>query len=37
MRRLGFSGTTKIKRSDYGLTYNAVLETGGIVVGKRFK
>ena len=30
--RLGFSAKTKIKRSDFGLTYNAVLETGGVVI-----
>jgi len=30
--RLGFTGKTKIKRSDFGLTYNAVLETGGVVI-----
>lgn len=29
----GFSGEGKIKRSDYGLTYNAALETGGVLVG----
>ncbi len=31
--RIGFSGRTKIKRSDFGLTWNAALETGGFVVG----
>ena len=31
--RLGFSARTKIKRSDYGLTYNSVLETGGVLIG----
>ena len=30
--RLGFTGKTKIKRSEFGLTYNAVLETGGLVI-----
>lgn len=29
----GFSGKGKIKRSDFGLTYNAALETGGVLVG----
>jgi polyisoprenoid-binding protein YceI len=29
----GFSATTKINRKDWGLTYNAVLETGGVMVG----
>ena len=31
--RAGFSATTKIKRSEFGLTWNQVLETGGFVVG----
>lgn len=31
--RLGASATTKIKRSDFGVTWNAALETGGVVVG----
>ena len=31
--RLGASATTKIKRSDFGMTWNAALETGGVVVG----
>jgi len=31
--RLGFTAKTKIKRSDYGLTYNAALETGGVLIG----
>ncbi len=35
--RLGASATTKIKRSDFGLTYNAVLETGGFLVGDELK
>src|SRR4030095_11524896 len=30
--RIGFSATTKIKRSDFGLTWNQALETGGVVV-----
>jgi polyisoprenoid-binding protein YceI len=32
MRR-GATLTTKINRRDFGLTYNKVLETGGVVVG----
>jgi polyisoprenoid-binding protein YceI len=32
--RLAVSGTTKINRKDYGLTWNAALETGGILVGE---
>jgi polyisoprenoid-binding protein YceI len=31
--RVGVSATTKINRSDFGLTWNAALETGGILVG----
>jgi polyisoprenoid-binding protein YceI len=31
--RVGFSGKTKINRKDFGLTWNAALETGGFVVG----
>src|SRR5437868_11962279 len=31
--RVGVSATTKISRKDYGLTWNAGLETGGILVG----
>jgi polyisoprenoid-binding protein YceI len=32
--RIGLSGTTKISRKDFGLTWNAALETGGILVGE---
>jgi polyisoprenoid-binding protein YceI len=31
--RAGASATTKIKRSDFGLTWNKVLESGGVMVG----
>ena len=31
--RIGLSATTKISRKDFGLTWNATLETGGILVG----
>ena len=31
--RIGISATTKISRKDYGLTWNAGLETGGFLVG----
>jgi polyisoprenoid-binding protein YceI len=30
--RAGFSAITKIKRSDFGLTWNQLLETGGVAV-----
>ena len=32
--RVAVSATTKINRKDYGLTWNAALETGGILVGE---
>jgi polyisoprenoid-binding protein YceI len=32
--RIGLSATTKINRKDYGLVYNAALETGGILIGE---
>jgi polyisoprenoid-binding protein YceI len=35
--RAGFSAKTKIKRSDFGLTWNQALETGGFVVGDEVK
>ena len=31
--RIGLSAATKINRKDFGLTWNAALETGGILVG----
>lgn len=31
--KAGFHGGTKINRQEYGLTWNKVLETGGLVVG----
>jgi polyisoprenoid-binding protein YceI len=35
--RTGASATTKIKRSDFGLQWNAALETGGVLVGDELK
>ena len=35
--RAGYSATTKIRRSDFGLTWNMALETGGVVVGDDIK
>ena len=32
--RIGLSATTKINRKDFGLTWNATLESGGILVGE---
>ena len=31
--RVGVSATTKISRKEFGLTWNAALETGGVLVG----
>lgn len=31
--KIGASATTKIKRKDFGLTWNAALEAGGLLVG----
>lgn len=33
----GFTGNTKINRKDFGLTWNAALETGGVVVSDEVK
>jgi polyisoprenoid-binding protein YceI len=33
----GFTGTTKINREDWGLTWNVALEAGGLLVGKDIK
>lgn len=35
--RLAFTATTKIDRSDFGLTYNQALEAGGVVVGNELR
>lgn len=35
--KVGFSAAGAIKRSDYGLTYNAALETGGVLIGDEVK
>jgi polyisoprenoid-binding protein YceI len=35
--RAGFSATGKLNRRDYGLTWNQVLETGGVAVGDEVK
>ncbi|HYG58646.1 MAG TPA: YceI family protein [Symbiobacteriaceae bacterium] len=36
-QRAGFSAETRINRGDFGLVWNAVLETGGILVGDEVK
>ncbi len=33
--RVGFDGTTTINRSDFGVTFNAALETGGVLVSEK--
>ncbi|GIO25961.1 YceI family protein [Ornithinibacillus bavariensis] len=33
----GFSGTSKLNRKDFGLVWNAALETGGVLVGEDVK
>ncbi|MBB1155515.1 MULTISPECIES: YceI family protein [Amycolatopsis] len=33
--RVGFEGSTTINRSDYGVTFNAALETGGVLVSDK--
>ncbi len=35
--KVGFSAEGKINRSNYGLTYNAALETGGVLIGDQIK
>ena len=36
-QRAGFTATTKIKRSEFGLTWNQLLETGGLAVSDDVK
>jgi polyisoprenoid-binding protein YceI len=35
--RAGLTATTEISRKDFGLEWNAALETGGVVVGDKVK
>jgi polyisoprenoid-binding protein YceI len=35
--RIGATATTKIKREDFGLAWNAALEAGGVLVGSEVK
>ena len=35
--RVGASASTKIKRSDFNMTWNALLEAGGVTVGDEVK
>ncbi|MEV6526211.1 YceI family protein [Longispora sp. NPDC051575] len=34
---IGFSATTEIDREEFGMTFNATLETGGVLVSKKIK
>ena len=34
-QRIGFEGSTAISRKDWGLTWNAALEAGGVLVGDK--
>jgi len=33
--RIGFEGSTQVVRSDFGITFNAALETGGVLVSDK--
>jgi polyisoprenoid-binding protein YceI len=35
--KAGFTATTEINRKDWGLEYNAVLESGGVVISEKVK
>jgi polyisoprenoid-binding protein YceI len=35
--RVGFEGSTSINRKDWGLTWNAALESGGVLVSDKIK
>jgi len=35
--RIGFEGETTVNRKDWGLTWNAALETGGLLVSEKIK
>ena len=35
--RVGFEGATTVNRKDFGLTWNAALETGGVLVSEKIK
>jgi polyisoprenoid-binding protein YceI len=35
--KIGFEGSTKISRKDFGLVYNAALETGGVLIADEIK
>jgi len=35
--RVGFEGSTTVNRTDWGLTWNSTLETGGVLVSEKVK
>ena len=35
--RVGFEGASSLNRKDWGLTWNAALETGGVLVSEKIK
>ncbi len=35
LQRVGFEGSTTVLRSDFGITWNAALETGGVLVSDK--
>jgi len=35
--RVGFEGSTAINRGDWGLSFNAALETGGVLISEKIK
>jgi polyisoprenoid-binding protein YceI len=35
--RVGFEGSVTVDRTDWGLTYNAALETGGVMISEKAK
>ncbi|MDH6111257.1 polyisoprenoid-binding protein YceI [Kitasatospora sp. MAP12-15] len=37
IERVGFEGSTTVDRTEFGLTYNAALETGGVLIGEKVK
>ncbi|WP_454086070.1 YceI family protein [Georgenia sp. Marseille-Q6866] len=36
-KRVGFSASTEVSRKEFGLTWNAALETGGVLVGDKIR
>jgi polyisoprenoid-binding protein YceI len=36
-QRIGFSASAEVDREDFGLTWNQLLESGGVLVGKKIK